>query len=330
MTGCPYGAKNSLDYNYLYLAERMGVAVQAQTRALRITPLDGGGYAVATRGPQGAGTVSARKVVLAAGVAGTLDLLFRCRDEHRTLPEVSQTLGACVRTNSESIVAVLHPPGEDLSEGTGISSDFYPDANTHVTMNRFVKNFSSMRFQFGPFSSHTDPRVRALKTLLGFVLQAPTVFANWFARDWEKRVTILTVMQDLDNQLRLTLKRRWWWPFSRGLQSETIPGRAAPSYIPAANAVARTLAEVSGGRPLNNIMESLFGVSVTAHVLSGCPMGSSAENAVLDTDHQVHGYPGLYVVDGASIPANIGVNPSLTIAAMAERFAERQPSATQD
>ncbi len=327
MTGCPYGSKNSLDYNYLYFAEKKGVDIRSETEVKRIQPLVDGGYTLTLTTPHSKKqTVTAKNVVLAAGVLGTLKLLFQSRDRYGLLPKISQTLGVCVRTNSESITAVLHKSSEDLSDGTGISSDFYPDSNTHITQNRFVKNFSSMRFLLGPLVSDEDPRQRAAKTLIRFVTQFPTVLQNLFARNWEKRVTIMTVMQDLDNQLRITYRRRWWWPFSKALVTESIPGKPAPSYIKAANKAAKSVADVSGGKPLNNILESIFGISVTAHVLSGCPMGDSSANSVLDTNHEVHHYPGLFVVDGSSIPANIGVNPSMTIAAMAERFAEKQPA----
>jgi len=327
MTGCPYGSKNSLDYNYLYFAEKKGVNILSETEVKRIQPRVGGGYQLTLATPQQKQQlVTAKNVVLSAGVIGTLKLLFRSRDRYGSLPRISQTLGACVRTNSESITAVLHKPTADLSDGTGISSDFYPDSNTHITQNRFVKNFSSMRFLMAPSVNGENPRQRAVKTLIQFVTQFPTVAQNLFARNWEKRVTIMTVMQDLDNQLRIAYRRCWWWPFSKVLVSEPVPGKAAPSYIKAANKAAESVAKVSDGKPLNNILESIFGISVTAHVLSGCPMGDSAADSVLNTNHEVHQYPGLFVVDGSSIPANIGVNPSMTIAAMAERFADKQPS----
>jgi cholesterol oxidase len=326
MTGCPYGSKNSLDYNYLYLAEKKGVQILEETELKQIRPLPGGGYQLGVQSVDGKKTFTARKVVLSAGVLGTLKILFQSRDSDNTLPRLSSTLGMCVRTNSESITAVLHKSDEDLSDGTGISSDFYPDKNTHITQNRFVKNFSSLRFMLGPLVDGADPTRRALKTLLLMVVQLPTILQNLFIKNWEKRVTVMTVMQDLDNQLRIVYKHRWWRLFKPGLETEIIPDKAAPSYIEAANETAKNVAKVSGGKPLNNILESLFGISVTAHVLSGCSMGSSAADSVIDTNHEVHHYPGLFVVDGSSIPANIGVNPSLTIAAMAERFASKQPA----
>ena len=150
------------------------------------------------------------------------------------------------------------------------------------------------------------------------------MLANPFGRDWEKRITVFTVMQDLDNHVSMDYRRRWWSPIRPRLISRASAGGQLPSYLPVANRATREYARVSGGKPMSALTESMAGMSTTAHILSGCPMGASALDSVIDTHHEVHGHPGLCVVDGASIPANIGVNPSLTIAAMAERFAALQ------
>ncbi len=330
MTGCPTGAKNSLDRNYLYLAEKRGVRVLPERKADRIEPLSGGGYRVTLVDPfsgRKIETLTARNVVLSAGVIGTLELLFRNRDLHRTLPNVSPTLGAVVRTNSEAITAVLHPKGSDMTDGTGISTDFHPDERTHATQNRFDRGYRFMRFYFGPLTDDPVPWRRAIRTLVAVVTSPRLMLSNLFAREWEKRITAFTVMQDRDNYLRMRFRRHRWWPFgSPKLASESSPGHEAPSYLPVANQLTREYAAVSGGIPMNLLQESIGGVSSTAHILCGCPMGRSAEDGVIDTRHAVHGHPGLYVVDGASIPGNIGVNPSLTITAMAERFAALQPA----
>jgi cholesterol oxidase len=329
LTGCPNGAKNSLDQNYLHLAEKRGVKLLPERRADRIEPLPGGGYrvilvdAVSGRELQ---TLTARNVVLSAGVVGTLDLLYRNRDTYRTLPQVSPTLGELVRTNSEAITAVLHPRGQDVTDGTAISTDFHPDSCTHATQNRFDRGYRFMRFYMGPMVDDALPWRRALRTVVAIVSSPRLMMSNLFARDWEKRITAFTVMQDLDNHIRLQYRRPWWRPFGRKLVSEASPGHEAPSYLPVANRLTREFAEISGGTAMNVMLESIGGLSTTAHVLGGCPMGRSAQDGVIDTHHEVHGCPGLFVVDGASIPGNIGVNPSLTIAAMAERFAALQPS----
>jgi cholesterol oxidase len=152
---------------------------------------------------------------------------------------------------------------------------------------------------------------------------------NLFMRDWEKRITVFTVMQDHDNHVGMSYRRRWWSLFRWRLVTQSSAGHELPSYLAIANRATREYARVSGGTPMSTLTESLAGMSTTAHILSGCPMGAAADNSVIDTGHEVHGHPGLFVVDGASIPANIGVNPSLTIAAMAERFAALQPTRAQ-
>lgn len=328
MTGCADNAKNSLDKNYLYFAERAGVQVLEGLRADRIEPAADGVYRVAlipSTGKAAPTTLMASKVVISSGVVGTLDLLMRNRDAYRTLPAVSSTLGRVVRTNSEAITGVLHPKGVDLTNGSGVSSDFYPDANTHVTQNRFDRGYRIIRYLYGPMTDGNRPGLRALKTLVAILLSPALMLKNWFCRDWEKRVSFLTVMQDLDNSLGFTFERDWRRGFRKGLKSVVSPAAQPPTYLKVANDVTRTYAELAGGTPMSSITESIGNRSTTAHILGGCPMGSDANTAVIDTNHEVHGHPGLFVVDGSSIPANIGVNPSLTITAMAERFAALQP-----
>lgn len=329
LTGCPTGAKNSLYQNYLYLAEKRGVKVLSERKAERIEPLPGGGYRVSlvdAGSGQWLGTVTARNVVVSAGVVGTLELLYRNRDHFRTLPNVSRMLGQLVRTNSEAITAVLHRKGDDMSDGTAISSDFHPNANTHATQNRFDRGFRFMRAYMGPLVDDTRPWRRALKTL-GMIVVSPVLMVkNLTIKDWEKRITAFTVMQDLDSHVRMQFRRGLLSPFRPTLVSQASPGHEAPTYLPEANRLTREYARICGGTPLNNLTESLANMSTTAHILCGCPMGASAKDGVIDGRHEVHGHPGLYVVDGASIPGNIGVNPSLTITAMAERFAALQPA----
>lgn len=331
LTACPTGSKNALYLNYLYLAEKRGAKVLPGRKAERIEPLEGGGYRVTLVDAVGGRvlqTLTAQRVILSAGVVGTLDLLYRNRDRYRTLSRVSPTLGQLVRTNSEAITAVLHRKGDDVSDGTAISTDFHPDANTHATQNRFDRGYRFMRFYMGPMVDDPLPWRRAIRTGIAIVLSPRLMLTNFLARGWEKRITAFTVMQDLDNHIRLQYRRPWWWPFAPRLVSEASPGHEAPSYLPVANRLAREYATVSGGKPMNLMLESIGGQSTTAHILCGCPMGRSAQNGVIDTRHEVHGHPGLFVVDGSSIPGNIGVNPGLTITAMAERFAALQPART--
>lgn len=325
LTGCKYGSKNTLDKNYLYLAEKLGVTILPNRKVTAIVPREDGMYDLRIKDPtrrfNRCSGISARKVIIAAGVQGTLELLFRCRNVTRTLPDISKELGAVVRTNSEAIVGALSPVKDlDLSRGTTISSDFYPDGHTHITQNRFPRGYNFMRWYAGPLVNDDRPLRRSLKTLGRIIITPSSVFRNWFARNWHKRVVILTVMQNLDNRISFTYGRSLLSLYlGRRLRSKRYPGKEAPTNLPVANEAARVLAETLGGSPMNVLMESLTNQSTTAHILGGCHMGSSEENGVIAANHEVFNYPGLYVVDGAAVSANVGVNPSLTITALAER-----------
>ncbi|MCC5950655.1 MAG: GMC family oxidoreductase [Acidimicrobiia bacterium] len=323
LVGCPHGSKNTLDLNYLYLAERRGAEIRPEHRVDALKPLPGGGYEV---GIAGRPPLRARNVVLAGGVLGTLELLYRCRDELGTLPDVSSTLGEVVRTNSEAVTAILDADADaDLSVGPTISSHYYPDAHTHITQNRYMGGWH-MRFQLGPLVDGVRPGRRALDTLVA-IARRPAAHAKVVAaRNFERRLTALTVMQDHDNQVGFRFARSPMRPWRRVLRSGEVRGGKAPSYLPVANDAARAFAASSGGTPLNLLVESVGGVSMTAHILGGASMGADPTEGVIDIDHQVFGHPGLYVVDAAAIPANLGVNPSLTICALAERFAARFPA----
>lgn len=335
LTGCPYGAKNTLDQNYLWLAERLGVSVRPEHRVTSVAPLTGGGYELHSVHPWRRGVrhepLRARRVVLAAGVLGTLELLFRCRDELGTLPRVSPRLGERVRTNSEAVTVVLDAdPATDLTRGPAISSDFHPDARTHITQNRYVGGGKLMRWQVGPLVDGEVPRQRTIATLRA-IMRAPVAHLRTaMARNFEQRLTAITVMQDLDNELRFVFGRSPLRPWRRVLRSRAVPGKEAPSYLPVANEAARAFAASSGGTPLNLLVESAGARSVTAHILGGAVMGATAADGVVDGRGEVHGHPGLFVADAAAIPVNLGVNPSLTITALAERFAAQWPMREDD
>jgi len=319
LVGCPYGSKNTLDLNYLWLAQRRGARIRPDSRVDSVAALPGGGYEVRLAGGE---SLRAPEVVLAAGVLGTVELLFRSK-ENGGLPHVSDRLGVGVRTNSEAITAVLADDVDaDLTRGPTISSEFYPDERTHVTQNRYVGGWH-MRFQLGPLVDGDDPRRRRRETLRALLARPDLQLRTMFARNFIRRLSAFTVMQNVENEIRLVFDRSPVRPWRRVLRSRGVDGRQAPSYLPQANAVAREFADSIGGRPLNLLLESVGGKSITAHVLGGAAIGTDATTGVIDTDHQVFGHPGLYVVDGSAIPANVGVNPSLTIAAMAERFAAR-------
>ncbi|MBI2890618.1 MAG: GMC family oxidoreductase [Nitrospirae bacterium] len=330
ITGCPYDAKNSLDKNYLHLAEKLGVEILPRRKATRIIPLETGGYAVEVSDPfnaaSGRATLKAASVVLSAGVVGTVELLLRCRDEHRTLPGLSPALGKAVRTNSEAIVGILSgDPAKDLTDGPTVSSHFFPDAQTHITQNRFPAEDRLSKWQMGPMVDDSLPWRRSLKTLARFLTHPAHSTVAWRTQNYGRRVSVLTVMQHSDSQVGFRYSRGIFPPFRRRLRSEVVPEHRAPTYLPVANRAARIFAEHAGGTPLNVLLESVLNRSVTAHLLGGCAIGASPETGVIDAHHQVFGYPGLHVVDGSALPVNIGVNPSLTITALAERWSSGVP-----
>ncbi len=329
LAGCQHGAKNTLDQNYLYLAERLGAVILPERKATLIRPLPGGGYQLETRNPftgQRYPALQAKMLVLAAGVLGTLELLLRCRDQFHTLPGLSPRLGKLVRTNSEAITGVLkRDHNADLSRGPAISSHFYPNDHTHITQNRLPPSYGFMQLYAGPLVDGSTPFQRALKTLAQF----PAHLARWLSaapwKSWHRRITLISTMQQLDNQLSFELKRGL---AGFRLQSISVNRGSAPTYIPEANRAAAEFARQIGGIPTNAVLESLLNMSVTAHILGGCPIGKDAHSGVIDARHEVFGYPGMYIVDGAAVPANVGVNPSLTITALAERAMSLVPSNT--
>lgn len=325
ISGCPNESKFTTGATYLAAAERHGARVWPLTRAHRIDPVAGGGYRVTvgpTLGRSARREVLARRVILGAGVLGTTELLLACRDRHASLPALSPALGSRVRTNSESFAVIVQPPGgPDLLDGPTISSDLWPDHQTHVTNNRFPDSYAFMRFFVSPLVDVPDPR-RRRRALAGAYARALPEIARQFAdRRWNRRATILTVMQHAESELRLELRRS---PLGWHLASALTSGqRRTPTCLPQASATARALARASGGRAYGSLQETLFDLSTTAHILGGVPIGDGPEQSVISADHEVHGYPGMYVVDGSAVPGNLGVNPSLTITALAERAMAR-------
>ena len=323
MVGCRYGAKNTLDRNYLLLAEQRGARVHAEREATLLRRVDGG-WEVETRRP-GAWLrprperFGAEHVVLAAGVLGTLELLLRSGVG-------GPNVGSLVRSNSEVIVgagARARSTAIDYSEGIAIGSSFHPNAHTRIEPVRYPKGSSLM----GLFSTvlvdggGRVPRpLRWAGLLLRHPLSAVQAHIPW---RWAQRTVILLVMQARDNALRV----RWT---GRRLRTERGAGAPAPTWIPEANEAARLAADVMGGLPGSGLNEVLLNRPFTAHILGGAPIGVAPKDGVLDGWQRVWSEPGLHVVDGAAVSANLGANPSLTIAAQAERVCAFWPNRGED
>jgi len=335
MVGCPHGAKNTLVKNYLYLAEQRGVTVTPDRTVIDIAPLgaeDGSdGYTITSvasgmRRNRDRHTLTARGVVVTAGALGTNRLLQRCRLSG-SLPRISHRLGELVRTNSESILAVTVPDDypDDLTRRVAITSSIYPDPHTHIETVTYGHAGDSMAVLYTLLVGNGSRVTRPLK-LLGAILRHPLKFAQTlWPRGWSRRTIIVLVMQTLDNAIALRPK------LTRAgevrLQTEQDASRPNPTFIPVANEAAEWLAKRTGGVAQSSVMEATMNIPSTAHILGGAVIGADPEHGVVDADQRVFGYDNLLVCDGAAVPANVGVNPSLTITALAERAMSRIPAA---
>jgi cholesterol oxidase len=318
MVGCRFGAKNRLDVNYLHLAEGLGAVIVAETTVAAVRPLHGGGYDVAMhhttrRGEQRSST--AEQVVFAAGTLGTQRLLHRMRDEG-VLPRISARLGQLTRTNSEAILgAMSRRKGADYSTGVAITSSFHPEPRTHVEPVRYGKGSNAMGLLSTWMTDGGPGGPRWLKWL-GKALRHPLLTMRLFwLRGWSERTIIVLVMQSLDNSLTVRRKKG---RLGERLVTSQGHGEPNPTWIPAGNDVTRRLADRIGGLPGGSVGE-IFNIPMTAHIIGGCPIGDTPATAVLDPWQRIFGYEGLHVTDGAAVTANLGVNPSLTITAQAER-----------
>jgi len=330
MVGCRYGAKNTLDRNYLYLAEQLGVIIQAETRATAVQPNPQGGYTVkskrVSRFSRKQESWTAKGVVFAAGVLGTVKLLNICQKKG-FLPHISSCLGDKVRTNSEALVGTrANGFDTDYSQGIAITSGIYPDDHTHIETVRYGKGQDAMSMLATLMVDGGPPWPRPLRLLATICRHPLRFFSSLNPHGWAERTTILLVMQTISNYLRLEYRRRWWRMGGYSLNSNWHTDERVPSYIPLANRYAREMAEKVGGSAFSIVTEAVLDVSSTAHILGGCVMSKDPSKGVINHRGQIHGHPELYVMDGSVIPVNLGVNPSLTITALAEYIADGIPS----
>ena len=340
MTGCRHGAKNTLNENYLHLAEKAGAVVHPMTTVVSVTDDSRGGYAVATlptddRGKKKGRTYTARRVVLAAGTYGTQTLLHRMKAGGQ-LPYLSDKLGELTRTNSEALVGAQTDdrryrkahgaPKADFTRGVAITSSIHPDASTHIEPVRYGKGSNSMgglSILQVPYAGTNSGSSRVLGFLAHAAKHPLLVLRSLSNRRWSERTIIGLVMQSLDNSLTTYVKPSG---VGRGLlTARQGHGAPNPKQIKAATESASALAAEINGFAGSNVGE-LMGTPLTAHFLGGCPIGDSRESGVIDPYHRLYGHPGISVVDGAAVSANLGVNPSLTITAQAERAMSYWPN----
>jgi len=330
MVGCRDGGKNTLDKNYLYLAEKLGVDILPETEVTQILNR-GDGYRIITRKSTGfrhpVQTFTTKGVILSGGVMGTVKLLLKSK-ANGDLPHLSPTLGDLVRTNAEALIGVkTNRKDINYSKEIAITSGIYPDPNTHIEVVRYPKGSDLMAMLTTILVGGGGKIPRPLR-FLGTVIRHPLkTLESLNPFQWAHRTAILLVMQTVENYMQFDYKRRWWRLGARSMNSAKAPGvPMVPAYIPVANEVAKRMAEKMGGNAYSVLPEVVFDVSSTAHILGGCAMGTTEQTGVCDFEAKVHGYENMYVIDGSIIPANLGVNPSLTITALAEYMLSKFPN----
>ncbi|MCB1172289.1 MAG: GMC family oxidoreductase [Leptospiraceae bacterium] len=334
MVGCRFDSKNTLDKNYLHFAEKLGVQIFPENRVIDIIPEGQNGehgYQIISNSPTGwfggkQKTWRAKSIVLSAGVLGTVGLLLRLKEQGR-LPGLSDRLGDVVRTNSESIVGVTSTEKQhNFSKGVAITSSVHPDEHTHIEPVRYSEGSDAMDLLTTLMTDGGGSLPRPLRFLINICFHPVQFLRTLLPFGFARRSIILLVMQTLDNSMRLVRQRRWIFPFKKTLSSAEGSGSdKIPTFIPVANQFARLLATKIKGTPKSAYNEVLLDVPTTAHILGGACFGKSRAEGVIDPQGRVFGYENMWICDGSMIPANPGVNPSLSITAFSEHTMAQVP-----
>ncbi|NUP09077.1 MAG: GMC family oxidoreductase [Polyangiaceae bacterium] len=324
MTGCRVGAKNTLDMNYLYLAQKGGATVVSETEVTAVRARREGGYQIDTSPSFGRGEdtrFTADRVVFAGGVMGTVPLLLGMREDPHGLPHLSARVGDGVRTNSEALAGVVVPDRDaNFSKGVAITSILHTDEHSHIEPVRYSAGSGFFRTMILPQTSGSSLASRLGGAAKAVAMDPLRWLKAYTVRDFAKQSQVLLYMRTLEGTLSMRLGRNIRTGFRRGLVTKLDdPSQAPQANIPEALDLARRFAEKVGGVSATLLTETVLGVPSTAHILGGACMGQSADDGVIDARHRVHGYDGLFVIDGSAVSANPGVNPSLTITALAER-----------
>jgi len=322
MTGCRFGAKNSLDKNYLYLARKLGLELQANTEVTAVRERPGGGYVIEARQGDRAWfrrrvRFTAKQVIFAGGVLGTTDLLLRMKNDPKGLPRLPERLGHRIRTNSESLIGVTgKDTSVDLSRGIAIGSILQTDERSHLEPVRYGSGSNFFKLLGAPHVGGDAPGIVRFFQGLGVALRHPRETLRVYTiRDWAASTIILLYMRTDEGTLRFRRKGLLF----RRTGSDLETGRPPTASLPEATALAERVGEKVSGMPTSIVTETVLNIPTTAHILGGACMGADEHTGVIDHQHRVFNYEGLYVIDGSAISANPGVNPSLTITALAER-----------
>lgn len=326
MLGCRFNAKNTLDKNYLFFAQRLGATIQAESEVYDVKPIDGGngstGYVVHWRNSTSIfkkrGTFTARGIIFAGGALGTNKLLLKLK--RASLPNLSDRVGHGVRTNSESLLGITaYSKKTVFSEGISIGSILHTDENSHLEPVRYSEGAGFWRLLMSPVAHGRFWFIRMAKAIWDILTHPINNSKVYFVSDWSKHTQILLFMQTINTTLQ----------FSRGLfgmGSSIEKGKNPSAFIPEAKDLAEKFAGIVNGKPTALLTETIFGIPTTAHILGGCVMGKDAHEGVIDKDNKVFGYENMMICDGSMISANPGVNPSLTITALSERAMSKIPA----
>jgi cholesterol oxidase len=327
MVGCRENAKNTLDRNYLWFAEKMGAVILPETKAEKISFTDGlynvETYHVTSFFGRKKKVFKTKGIVVAAGALGTLELLLKQKYKYCTLTSLSDKLGYELRTNAETLCAVSGA-FEKLNNGLAITSVFSPDSHTHVEVVKYPDKSNAMKWFFGLSVGGADTSFKRSMFLLMKTITHPWLFLKTVLNfRWSTRTVIFLVMQTVDNAMKMVWENSI---FGGRMKIDNSGNKKVPAFIPIGQEVMERYAEKAKGVPQNILLEVFFNRPTTAHILGGCPMSDSPKTGVVDKELRVHGYPSFYITDGSVIQGNIGVNPSLTITAMAEYCMSRIPS----
>jgi len=324
MTGCRFNAKNTLDKNYLYFAQKLGVKIQPESEVVDVTPLvgnSGGGYKVIWKSSTSFFNrkkfINSKGIVFSGGVLGTVKLLLKLKKT--SLPNLSDMVGKNILTNSESLIGVTtFDKSKTFSDGIAIGSILHTDEDTHLEPVRYGSGSGFWRLLMSPMVTGNNVFSRVLNIFIDVIkypVQNFKVFTVW---NWASRTQILLFMQTINSKLRFVRS-------SFGLKSTLQEGENPTAFIPGAQMLAKEYAKIVKGKPMVLLTETLFGAPTTAHILGGAVMGKNKNEGVIDKYNRVFGYENMYVCDGSMISSNPGVNPSLSITAISERAISKIP-----
>ncbi|MFD2188157.1 GMC family oxidoreductase [Aquimarina celericrescens] len=321
MTGCRFGAKNTLDKNYLYLAQQLGAEILAEQEVYDVIPNRDGyeiKYKSSTRFSKSHKSVKTKGVIFSGGVLGTVKLLLKLKQ--KSLPKLSDRLGFDIRTNNESLISVTNLDGKkDMSKGVAIGSILNTDKNSHLEIVRYAKGSGFWRLSHLPLTHGKNTIVRVVKMITSFIKHPMSYIKLYTTRDWAKSTVVLLFMQTLDSTLRL--KRN-----TLGIMNTRVAeGKKPSAFIPQSLGLAKKYASLIKGKETVFGLEPLAGIPSTAHILGGAVMGNNPSEGVIDKNNRVFGYKNMYICDGSMISANPGVNPSLSITAISEHAMSKIP-----